>query len=186
MCGLLAACHQQPAAAPSPMRSPSDSSAKVSVGVVGIPMGRPRSDVEHFVPAFPAADSGGTCGYLPAAALQNGEWAANLTFPAGSRAARRVTVRFNTSGDLTYYSDRRGEISLGRVVRQSDGTMRVDVPAGRRTEIDINLVTGAAIARNAGGGAPEESFIGEAAQMLDAENLDYPRKTAAMIRERCR
>jgi hypothetical protein len=145
----------------------------------------PREDLEHFVAAFPSADSGGVCGYLPRAALQPGEWEATLTFPSGARAARRVTVRYDSSGVLRYYSDRRGEISLGRVVRQPDGTMTVVTPSGRRTEIDINLVGGFGLARNTGGDAPEESYAGEASRMLDAPSLDYPRKTAALVRERC-
>jgi hypothetical protein len=59
------------------------------------------------------------------------------------------------------------------------------LPAGRRTEIDINVVTGSGLARNTGGDAPEEAYLGEPARMLDAPNLDYPRKTAALVRERC-
>jgi hypothetical protein len=64
--------------------------------------------------------------------------------------------------------------------------MRVVTPSGRRTEIDINLATDVALARNTGGDAPDENYVAEPARMLDAANLDYPRKTAALVRDRCR
>jgi hypothetical protein len=64
--------------------------------------------------------------------------------------------------------------------------MHLDMPSGPRTEIDINLVTGFGLVRNTGGGGPEEAFASNPSQMLDAANLDFPRKTAALVRERCR
>lgn len=153
---------------------------------MAVSMERPREDIQNFVPAFAAADSGGVCGYLPKEALEPGEWAAFLTYPAGPhQAARRVTARYNSAGELTYVSDRRGQIELGRVVRQSDGSMRVVTPPGRRTEIDINVATGFGLARNTGGDGPDEAYMGTPDVMLGAANLGYLRKAAALVRDRC-
>jgi hypothetical protein len=154
---------------------------------MAVSMPRPRQDIENFVAAFPAADSGGVCGYPPQEALQPGEWAAYLTYPATSRqAARRVTAQYDSAGALTYFSDRRGEIALGRVVQQPDGSVRLVTPSGRRTEIDINLVTGFGLVRNTGGDGPDEAYAGTPDELLDAASLDHPRQTAALVRARCR
>jgi hypothetical protein len=182
---LLAACRSQPGAVLVPVPSASDSGQGIATGTAAMSMERPRQDIEHFRAAFPATDSAGVCGSLPPAALSPGGWGAFLVFSPVASAPRRVSVRYDSAGALTYYSDRRGEISLGRVVRQPDGSMRVVLPTGRRTEIDINFVTGLGLARNTGGDGPEEAYVGAPAQMLDAANLDYPRKTAGLVRELC-
>ena len=182
---LAGACHQQQTTvAPTPASS--DSSHTISTAAVGIFIGRPRHDIEHFIAAFPAADSGGVCGSLPPEAIRPGESVVILSFPAGSEAARRVTARYDASGALTYYQDHRGDLRPGRMVRGSDGSMHIEMPSGRRTEIDINLVTRVGLARNTGGDGPEEAFASDPSQMLDAASLDYPRKMAAFVHDRCR
>ena len=182
---LAAACHQpqQPSAAPAPARA--DSTHAVATAIGAISLGRPRQDIEGFVAAIAASDSAGVCGTLPSAAVAPGEWVATLSFPAGSSAARKVTVHYDTTGALTYYQDYRGDLRPSHVVRAPDGSMRIETPPGRRTEIDLNLINGVGIARNTGGDGPEEAFMSNPAQMLDAPNLGYPRRMAAFVRERC-
>lgn len=183
----LGACHSAAGPTLIPLSTTSDSGRSVATGMMAVAMPTPRHDIENFVAAFPAADSGGVCGFLPQEALQSGEWAAYLTFPASPhQAARRVGVRYDSTGALTYYSDRRGQTSLGRVVRQPDGSMRVVTPPGRSTQIDINLVTGFGLARNSGGDGPDEAYVAAPDDMLDAASLNYPHKEAALVRARCR
>lgn len=183
----VACSHPSAEVAPSPEPVPStDTAHALGVGIATMRMAVPQSGIEQFAPDFPAVDSGGVCGYLPAEARTPEEWVAFLTFPSDSNPTRRVTVRYDSSGVLTYYSDERGDMTPPRVVRDADGAPHLVFPPGRRTEITIAASRGFGFARNVGGGEPEESFRASLPVMLAADNLGRPAEMAKRIRTQCR
>jgi len=184
---VVACGHRHAGIAPPPQPARSaDSAHAIGVATETIAIATPHSGLEGFTPAFPAVDSGGVCGYLPPAARTLGEWVAFLTFSSEAKPVRRVTVRYDSTGTLTYYSDERGDLTPARVARAPDGTTHLVLPPGRRTEIVIAVARGFGLARNVGGGEPEESFTAPVSVMLDAANLAQPAEMAERIRAQCR
>lgn len=183
----MACSHPSSEVAPSPQPA-STAGSRHEVGTVTetVKIAAPRSGIAQFMPAFPAVDSGGVCGYLPPEARTPEEWVAFMTFPSDSNPVRRVTVRYDSTGVLTDYSDLRGDMTPPRVVRETDGSTHLVFPTGRRTEIILSVSKGFGLARNVGGDEPEESFDVSGSTMLDAENLGHPAQMAERILKECR
>jgi hypothetical protein len=186
--GSIACGHprSEVASNPQPAAATDSSQHAIGVGTATMLMTPPRRGIERFAPAFPATEAGGVCEYLPPEARRPDEWVASMTFPSDSNPTRRVTVRYDSSGVLTYYSDERGDETPQRVATGSDGSPHLVFPSGRRTEVIIVVSRGFGFARNVGGGEAEESFRDSIPVMLAAENLGSPGRMAERIRTECR
>lgn len=147
--------------------SPEDMRYRVRAEATGPTTAGPASE---FVALIPATEDQPRCfqSRNPPALLDGA-----LTLDFGEPLARRVTVRLDPSGNLTSYSDMRGDL------------VSSDERTGDQTVVAINFVQGHALGTNRPAAGPPSSLRVPVDEALDSEKFGNPRAMIDEVVSRC-
>ena len=125
-----------------------------------------RVRLNEFVPAIVAVDGAGECRLLDAPSGR----VSVLSFPDSVHTTRNVAVMHDSTGQVTGYSDVRGDLGNR---------------GGPVTSVSINLAQGMGVATNMHAGDRDASTRAPVGEMLDSEILDWPRRWIDRVHRQC-
>src|SRR5687767_331173 len=176
---IAAACSSRGSSDPGPEPGVRSVTERVAV--------RQTVPIDSFVADIPASVEGGECQTRVNPALGR---EVGLAFPNKSSPVRLVWLTYSDSGELTHYSDMRGDLDR-RVVGPDGGpprpgeAARLLPPAGRQTSINLNFQHNAGVAMNLGGDREQQTTLGPAETFMTAEKFGNLRAIVQLITSRC-
>lgn len=193
LCAFLCACATGSGSPRSGGRQPSATagdSARLRV-VFGDPFSPDVGPVavKAFMPEVAAVDSGGECALRK---LPGNSKATNTTayFPNRAASLMTVSITFDSAGHLVQYSEMRGVTGLrglppGTSSVQRDSLLKAAQAAARTTSISFNYALDQAIARNRGGGKPDNAVLASVHELESLPKLGPVKDRLVRVRKLC-
>jgi hypothetical protein len=145
--------------------------------------------VQAFRPDIPETETGGECTMRK---LPSGSRATNTVayFPTRESPKMSVSITFDSAGHLVQYSEMRGVTGLrnlppGTSIPARDSMLKAQRDAMRSTTISLNYAIDQAIARNFGGGKPDDAVFASVREIESLQVLGPVKDRLARVRKLC-